>query len=133
MNDATRMGQPTHQFAHRKDVDVEPNPSISIRTHRWETAADLIVQGSSFTPGGDVHLLIGGVPGQGDPYFEVDWQAQDNGTLYFVGEYGLVYGDFQDANGAVFVMARDNTTGRLAIDRRPGAAAAWIVIVAHTP
>lgn len=122
---------PTHRFAPRKGEDAPPSPWINLRTKRWWNQSDLIVAGGRFTPGGDVNLLIHGIPGQ-DNFFNVSWQARDDGSLHFERGYGLVYGDFQDAGAAVFVMARDETTGAIAVDREVGAAGAWIVIVSHS-
>lgn len=137
--------QPRHRFAAMKvgtplpdamKVGVRPEamkvaagrPSISIRTRRWQTAADIIVQGTGFTPGGEVVLTMFGIPGH-DSMPEVGTATADpNGTAHFEAEFGLVWGDTTDAAAALFVVARDEATQTAAFARLPRGAAAWIVI-----
>jgi hypothetical protein len=135
------MSTELHGQARRDDLDFPPEhrfavmktgamalPSISIRTRRWQTASDLIVQGTGFTPGGDVVLTIIGIPGHDSAPEVRTWQAGPNGTLHFEAEFGLVWGDTVDAAGAVFVVARDESAQKAAFARLPHGCAAWIVI-----
>ncbi|MCW2900174.1 MAG: hypothetical protein JWO67_2439 [Streptosporangiaceae bacterium] len=127
MPQETPTGQPTHRFA--GGTDSGPSPSISIRTRRWQTAADIIVQGTSFTAHGDVVLSLFGIPGHDEAPIVTTWQAGNNGVLHFEAQFGLVWGDAQDANGAIFVIARDEGTGNAGFARLAGGAAAWVVVV----
>lgn len=118
---------PEHRFAVMK-TGAAANPSISVRTRRWRTAADIIVQGTGFTPGGDVVLSMLGIPGHDSAPEVRTWQAGPDGTLHFEAEFGLVWGDPTDAGDELSVTAQDENTRKSAFAQLSRGAGAWIVI-----